>query len=119
MADEAVIDRGVLNNLFEAVGGDKAFLTELIDTFFQDTPVQLAAIRQALSMGNAEDFRRAAHSLKSNSANFGAQRLSQQSKELEELGKAGKLAGVDERLAQLEAEYAKVKVALESIRREA
>jgi len=118
MAEEGVIDRGVLNNLLEAVAGDRAFLTELIDTFFQDTPELMAAMRQALSLGNADDFRRAAHSLKSNSANFGARRLSQQSKELEELGKAGKLAGVDERLAQLEAEYAKVKVALESIRRE-
>ena len=47
MAEEGVIDRGVLNNLLEAVAGDRAFLTELIDTFFQDTPELMAAIRHS------------------------------------------------------------------------
>ena len=39
-------------------------------------------IRRALSDGDCEAFRRAAHSLKSNSATFGAMTLSAQCREL-------------------------------------
>lgn len=116
MAKQDVIDKEVINNLLESVGGDGEFLAELLETYFSDTPQQFAAMQSALSAGNAEDFRRAAHSLKSNSANFGAMKLSEQAKRLEELGKSDSLDQVGAQLEDAEAEYGKVKNALEMIR---
>ncbi len=115
MPDE-IIDRATLSNLLATIGDDVSFLGDLMDTFFDDAPQLLATIRRSAEAGQAEELRRAAHSLKSNSANFGAMTLSRMCRELEELGKNGTLAGAGERLAQAEAEYARVRSALQAIR---
>ncbi|UCD98566.1 MAG: Hpt domain-containing protein [Chloroflexota bacterium] len=117
MEYEGVIDREVLDNLLEAVGGDGEFLSELLETYFSDSPQLFSTMHMALSAGNAEEFRRAAHSLKSNSANFGALNLSRQAKELEEMGKTGELDKATGSLAEAEREYDKVKSALEFIQK--
>lgn len=115
MENEGVIDREVLDSLLEAVGGDGEFLAELLETYFADTPQLFTAMHKALTDGNAEDFRRAAHSLKSNSANFGAMDLSRKAKGLEDMGKSGKLDQAEASLTDAEADYLKVKSALETI----
>jgi HPt (histidine-containing phosphotransfer) domain-containing protein len=117
MEQQEVIDRQVLDNLLEAVGGDGEFLSELLDTYFADSPEQFEAMHTALNDGSPEEFRRAAHSLKSNSANFGAMSLSQKAKELEDLGKEGKLEQAEAPLEEAESEYMKVKSALELIQK--
>ena len=115
MGNVEVIDRAVLDSLLESVGGDGEFLAELLDTYYVDTPQQFAAMHEALDTGNTEDFRRAAHSLKSNSANFGAMGLSATAKNLEEMGKTGRLEDAATHLEDAEAEYMEVKSALEMI----
>ena len=111
-----VLDPAALGNLRELVGGDEAFLVELIDTFLGDAPQLLADMRQAAANGDAAVLHRAAHSLKSNSAEFGALTLSALCRELEMSGKAGALEGAAEKVAQAVAEYEKVRAALEAIR---
>ncbi len=106
------IDQNVLNNLLESVGGDLEFLRELIETFFEDSPGQFQAMESALESGDAELFRRAAHSLKSNSASFGALELSKLCKSLEEIGKSGQLDSGKKLLAQAEAAYRETSAAL-------
>jgi HPt (histidine-containing phosphotransfer) domain-containing protein len=110
------INRATLDDLLETTGGDPAFLAELIDTYFEDSGTLLPAMRQAVTSGSPEDLRRAAHTLKSNSASFGAQELTVLCRELDEQGRAGSLGGAAERLAQVEAEYDRVKRALEAAR---
>jgi HPt (histidine-containing phosphotransfer) domain-containing protein len=113
MGETDTIDFAVLAGVLDSVGGDREFLIELIDTYLDDSPRLLEAMHQALEAGNAEGFRRAAHSLKSNSASLGAMPLSRLAKELEEIGKSGTLASAPSQLAQAEAEYALVKAALQ------
>jgi HPt (histidine-containing phosphotransfer) domain-containing protein len=115
-SEQSTLDQAALDNLLESVGGDREFLGELMDTFFEDTAGQLAAIQQALATGDAEALRRAAHSLKSNSLNFGATALAELCKELEERGKTGALAGGAELATQIEAGYEEAKRALEALR---
>jgi HPt (histidine-containing phosphotransfer) domain-containing protein len=117
MNSDDVIDLEVLDNLFEAVGGDGEFLAELLETYFADTPQQFSSMQAALADGNSEEFRRAAHSLKSNSANFGATDLTNKAKDLEEMGKSGQLDLAEASLSDAEAEYLRVKSALENIQR--
>lgn len=117
MGNQDVIDRKVFDNLLESVGGDGEFLAELLDTYFTDTPEQFATMRNALSEDNPEEFRRAAHSIKSNSANFGAMKLSEQAKGLEDLGKSGVIGEAKGPLVEAEAEFSKVKSALEMIQK--
>ena len=68
--DPASIDRGTYDALRDSIGED--FTVELVDTFLAEAPEMLAALREALRTGDHDSFRRAAHSLKSNSNTFGA-----------------------------------------------
>ncbi len=116
MAESDVLDRAALADLLAMTGGDPAFLAELIDTYVADTPQQLATIRQSLESGDAEAVRRAAHSLKSNSATFGATALARLCQELEERAKRGALNDAAELVSLVEATYAEVETALRAAR---
>ena len=117
MTEQSPIDPVAWADLLESVGDDADFMAELIEVYFDDSPRLLAAMQRACSAGNAEDLRRAAHSLKSCSASFGALRLAKKCKELEDLGKAGVLEGAAEQIGQIVEEYEKARAALEAIQR--
>lgn len=101
-----VIDDTVLDELGDTAGED--FVAELVGTFFEEAPEMLAALRQALQMGNAESFRRNAHSLKTNAHTFGAMALRALARDLE----LGGLPADNHGLAALEAAYAQAAAAL-------
>jgi HPt (histidine-containing phosphotransfer) domain-containing protein len=113
---DGVLDPAALENLQEMMGGDVEFLAELIDTFLKDAPQILTDMRQAVEQGDTAGLRLAAHSLKSNSADFGMMALSNLCRELEGMGKAGTLDGAAELVAQAAVEYEQVKAALETVR---
>ncbi len=115
MTGNDIIDRAAIDDLLESVGGDLDFLEELLEDYFDDSPHQLSEMQQALEDGDAGRFRRAAHSLKSNSANFGALKLADSCKELEEMGKSATLGGAGDRLPRIIMEYEEVKHILKDI----
>ena len=118
MAQDNSIDQTALDELFESIGSDRDFMDEIIEEFFKDTPRQLAIIQDSLTSGDAEALRRAAHSLKSNSASFGATQLHKLCKELEDMGQAGDLAGAAALATKIEGEYKSVHQDLEAYRKE-
>lgn len=106
----------VIDELKEATGRDPAFLAELIDTYLEDSAALLAAMRQAIAAADAAEVRRAAHSLKSNSASFGAGPLANVCRELEHRARDGRLDDAAEHLARIETAYAEVERELRSLR---
>ena len=68
-----LIDRAVFADLQAAAGPE--FVVELLGTFFEEAPPMLADLRSALAAHDADRFRRAAHSLKTNAQTFGATAL--------------------------------------------
>jgi signal transduction histidine kinase/DNA-binding response OmpR family regulator/HPt (histidine-containing phosphotransfer) domain-containing protein/PAS domain-containing protein len=112
----AVLDPKALENLLSVVGGEFSYLAELIDSFLEDAPQLLAELNQFIEGGDAAGVRRVAHSLKSNGADFGATNFSKLCKELEMMGKSGRLDGAADLSAQVIAEYEKVEVALTTVR---
>ncbi len=116
MIETNSIDRNLIDELLESLGGDRAFLNDLIDTSLADSPALLTDMKQALEAGDADRFRRTAHTLKSSSASLGAMTLSAMAKELEWAGKSGALEGVRERLIQASAEFERVRVELDTYR---
>jgi two-component system sensor histidine kinase/response regulator len=84
MTDETqAIDRDVLADLENSVGDDPEFLREIVETYLEDAPAQLAAIREGLAGGDAQRAHRGAHTLKSNSASVGAMGLAALCQEME------------------------------------
>jgi PAS domain S-box-containing protein len=112
-----VLDPAALERMREMAGGDVAFLKEVFETFLADAPGMLAEMRQSLVQEDAATLRRVAHSLKSNSNDFGASALADLCRELEMMAKAGALDGAAEKLALIEAEWAQVRAALEAVQR--
>ena len=100
--------------LKEATGAD--FIDELVDTYLEDAPRQLSALRAALQAQDADAFRRAAHTLKSTSATFGADGLSGLAKELEMLAKDNKLAEAGSKLPAVEEAFQAVEAELKGLR---
>jgi len=102
-----VIDKTTFDELKQMSGED--FINELIDTFLEDTPEMIAEINSAFVSNNVDSFRRAAHSLKSNAATFGASQLAALAKELEMLGRENKLHETGDRLKALDEAYESVR----------
>ena len=93
----SAIDTTVFNELREATGED--FVRELVQTFLDEAPTLLAALRAAIAPGDAAAFRRAAHSLKSNGNTFGATVLAAQARDLEHESLQGLREGAAARLS--------------------
>ena len=106
---EAIIDPATFAELQETAGAD--FVNELVQTFLEEAPAMLQELREALAAGNADDYRRAAHSLKSNSLTFGARTLGAMAREQE----LGGLPADGLPLDALAQEYARVAAALKEL----
>ena len=108
------IDRATFDALKETTGAD--FAMELVDTFLEEAPVMLNDLREAMALNDADKFRRAAHSLKSNSHTFGALTLGAMARELELSNVSTLRASGAQPLAALADEYARVAAALTEMR---
>ena len=108
-----VLDLNTFNMLKESTGED--FIAELIDAFLEDAVTQMNDMRSASAANDAETFRRAAHSLKSNAATFGATDLQALARELEMMGRDKNLA-VGNRLEVLKDAFELVKRQLSELR---
>lgn len=106
---DPVIDLPTFTDLQEAAGAE--FVVELVDTFLQEAPVMLAELRSAQATGTADAFRRAAHSIKSNSHTFGATKLGDMARDIELGGMITDPAPID----ALEAEYLRAAAALKDL----
>ncbi len=111
---ETTIHLATFQELQETAGAE--FVTELVDTFLEEAPQMVKELRAALAAGEADKFRRAAHSLKSNSNTFGATRLGEMARDLELKGLDAARAGGAETLDELSHEYARVAAALKRLR---
>ena len=116
--DPDVLDINAIQLLQRTLGKrSKEMLPTLVDTYFQDSNQILADAHQALEQGKAEDLRRAAHTLKSNSASFGAMRLSRLCLEMETRAKAGQLQDAAGLLEQIRGQHDRSRAALEDFMR--
>ena len=109
-----IIDEKTFDELKQMSGAE--FINELIDTFLEDSPKLIEEMESALKANNVDSFRRAAHSLKSNAATFGASELFALAKEMEMLGKENKLNETGDRLRALEEAYESVRKELSELK---
>jgi HPt (histidine-containing phosphotransfer) domain-containing protein len=108
--DKPTVDMATFTELQENAGTE--FVAQLVLAFLEEAPLMLAELRRSQAVQQADVFRRAAHSLKSNSSAFGATRLAEMARELE----IGGIPGDNIPLDALEAEYQRVAAALTELR---
>ena len=107
---ETTLDRQILDRLRNMQRpGQPDILEKLFGIFQSNSATLMEQLREALATTqDAETVRRAAHSLKSGSANVGAMGLSNLFKKLEEMGREGNIREGAELLEDVELQYAMV-----------
>ena len=113
------IDPSALVPYRDAMGAQAdAFVIDLIDTFLSSSEQLVNGLYTSLAESDATTFTRCAHTLKSNSAIFGARLLLNLCKELEAIGKSNDLSGaLFPLLDQLKTEYKQVCKELAELRK--
>jgi len=84
------------------LGGDEAFLAEILALFLADAPGMLERIQAARASGDAAELERAAHALKGASATIAALEVPPVALEIERLAREGSHAAAAERCSDLE-----------------
>ena len=114
MSGPEIIEEATFARLLDSLGGDVDFLSEIVEAYLSSSPGLFANMQQAIATGEAPALQRAAHTLKTGSANFGALAFAAQCKELEDMGKMGTLDGAETKFRKLEAAYTQVVAALQA-----
>jgi PAS domain S-box-containing protein len=109
-ARAGVLDPSVLERLRATFG--PAATDELVNTFLEEGPRLVAALAAACEGDRPDELRRAAHTLKSNAATFGAGALEDLARSVEALGARGSTDGAHEMLERLASELARVRSSL-------
>jgi len=110
------LDDAALRNLRDLGGED--FLAEVIDTFLADAPALIATLRSELERQNAEELRRAAHTLKSNGATLGAEPFTELCRAVEQEAKAERLDSIPQLVDRVEQQFGLLREALTAVRTE-
>ena len=103
------VDQGALRTIASlSRQGASDELCTVLKIYLDDFPKQLTTLQEAILSGNMPVVCATAHSMKSSSGNVGAFGLSSLLKELEAIGRAGKIEQAGEILMKIEAAYAAV-----------
>jgi len=112
---DPVFDAGAV---LDSLGGDSELLREVAGIFLAQAPMHMEKIRAGISDQDPKALERAAHALKGSAANLLAQGVVVAASKLEEIGRAGSLAGSKEVLVSLEEELEKLETALGEFEKE-
>jgi two-component system sensor histidine kinase/response regulator len=89
----------------ETVGGDRALLREAVELFLAtDYPRQLEQLRDGIARQDADAVKKAAHGLKGTLDSFGSRGARDLAKEMETMGRAGKIGQAPAALEQFKAQ---------------
>jgi HPt (histidine-containing phosphotransfer) domain-containing protein len=112
-AESAEIDGA--DAVLARVGGDRQLLAEVARLLMEDLPRHLDAIAAAVSDGNVDALRRAAHGLKGAAANFDAELVVDAARELEGIARSSDLERAPAVLDRLRVETDRLLAALRTI----
>jgi two-component system, sensor histidine kinase and response regulator len=101
-----------------AVRGDQRLLRLIVEAALAEIPRQVAAIREAIDSGSANQLQLAAHTLKGAVRYFASAEGMEHVRHLEKMGQDKNLAGAEQTLACLEAEVQSLILSLEEYLRQ-
>lgn len=102
----APIDR---KEALERIGGDEAFLQELLDIYDEEFEKKYGELEKAIQDKDFQAIREAGHYLKGASANLSLPALREAAWKMEQAGQNQDLKGAKEALGNLEKEYRRLK----------
>ncbi|MGE0384641.1 MAG: response regulator [Gammaproteobacteria bacterium] len=114
------IDQGAIDRIRGLqVEGEPDLVVRIVGMYLDKSPQLAQEIRAAVTAGDAERLRHAAHSLKSSSASLGATALAKRCAELESMARGGKVESAAAQLDVFDYEFDGAVEALEAVRQRA
>jgi PAS domain S-box-containing protein len=109
-AGKSTLDGDVIQTTeaLNRLGGDEELLRELWKIFLQTAPRQMEDLKKAIETGDIALTERHAHTLKSSSANLGANSMKEKASEIEELASSRSSDNIHVLFKDLDSEYKKV-----------
>jgi HPt (histidine-containing phosphotransfer) domain-containing protein len=108
------VDSQVLASLRELQpAGEPDLVLELIGIFLHEVPRRLSGLQDAIAQRDCRRIKELAHSLKGSCGNLGAQTMAALCGSVEKEGEKGSLGETGQLLAQVQAEFARVRAVLE------
>ncbi|MEA9707520.1 ATP-binding protein [Xanthomonas campestris] len=104
-----ILESGVIDELYEVAGADTIRILQL---FLEDAPGIIEELEAAASNRDSMQLRDLAHTLKSSSANVGAQALANAARRIELAARTGTIERPSVMVALVIAEYARARLAL-------
>jgi len=95
------------------VQGNEELLRDMVGIFFEECDIMIANLEKALAGHDAELIERAAHTLKSSSAMFGAKRARAAAFDLAVTGKSEDISKAPEQFARLRSELDQLRQAVD------
>ncbi|MBF0126800.1 MAG: response regulator [Magnetococcales bacterium] len=92
-----------MERLLKTVDGDRELLLEIVELYFTDAPQKMARIKRAITLGETEEVRDAAHSLKGATGAFGRVEVFHLAYAMEKAGRGGDLQQALSLWSQLDA----------------
>jgi HPt (histidine-containing phosphotransfer) domain-containing protein len=93
---------------------DKELARAVIEGFLEDLPGQIKQLKSYAAAGDVQHVEQQAHKIKGASATVGGEALRAVAAALEQAGKAGDLAAVAARTAELDAQFTALKGAMQN-----
>jgi len=115
MTDPEILNANSLDRLREW-GGEK-LLAQMIRLFLENAPTRMEQIRAGANGPDVGEAEKGAHSLKSSSANVGAERVKELCADMERAAATGDAPTVTSLLPSLEEAFSQAIAALESVER--
>jgi CheY-like chemotaxis protein/HPt (histidine-containing phosphotransfer) domain-containing protein len=110
-----ILDPKALTRLVSSLGSQaEQMLPVLKESFYKDVLELFEIGRNAIANNQPEELRRAAHTIKSNSAIFGAMTVSDTARQLEIIARDKHIEGAEEILNKIEAEFKLVRPKIDS-----
>ena len=100
------------SSTLERLNDDTELFAELVEMFFEDCPVLIAEVRQAVNQNDAHELKRAAHLLRGAIGNFSVSTAYQAARTLEFMGHTSKMEGAASAVNTLETETSRLVTAL-------
>ncbi|MCW1984051.1 signal transduction histidine kinase/DNA-binding response OmpR family regulator [Xanthomonas arboricola] len=104
-----ILESGIIDELYEVAGADTIRILQL---FLEDAPGIIEGLEAAASNRDSMQLRDLAHTLKSSSANVGAQALANAARRIELAARTGTIERPSVMVALVIAEYARARLAL-------
>lgn len=101
--------------LWNRLHGDLALLRELVELFTVEVPEMLDKIEKAIKQGSPSGLEKASHKVKGSMLQFSAHAAAAIALQLEENGRTGSMAGVEELFQKLRQEISGLQQALHAM----